>query len=154
MKGLAMFLGRLCLAAIFAWAASEVVLHWSALAQRLAMRVQVTEMVGQVLLAGAMAFLVLGVLALVLGLMTRWGALLLIFFLIPATVLFNDFWNYVGDARTEPMLQFLKNLGLLGGLAILLGRGAGPWGFDRLRDKYRQRRAAKDAAAQVAERAR
>ncbi|MFW6060181.1 MAG: DoxX family protein [Phycisphaeraceae bacterium] len=154
MKALAMLIGRLCLAAIFAVAAAEVIQQWPTQVRQVTMRTDVTEAVGHVLLGGAMAFLILGVTALVLGLMTRWGAALLMFFLIPATVLFCDFWNYVGEARVEPMMHFYKNLGLFGGLALLLGRGAGPWGFDRLRERHRQQQAAETARQQVAERAR
>ena len=154
MKAMAMFIGRLCMAAIFALAAAEVIQHWPEQARKVAVRTEVAEAVGHVLLGGATAFLILGVAALVLGLMTRWGAALLMFFLIPATVLFCDFWNYVGEARVEPMMHFYKNLGLFGGLALLLGRGGGSWGFDRMREKHRQRLAARQAAQQEAERAR
>ena len=143
MRGFITFIGRLCLAAIFGWAANDYVRHWPDRVQQLVEQTGGPNVLGHALLGGATAFLVLGVLALVLGLFARWGALLLMIFLIPTTILFHDFWNIPNqDEFKMQLIQFLKNLGLFGGLAVLVELGPGPWAFDRLR----QKRKAADAA--------
>lgn len=83
-----------------------------------------------VLLAGAIVFLLAGSVSLFLGFKVRIGALLLIAFLIPATLIFHNFWALEGDAAQMQMIQFLKNLSILGGLLFVLGRGAGPISLD------------------------
>ena len=54
----------------------------------------------KVLLAGAIAFLLLGSVSLILGYKARWGALLLLVFLAAATYYFHPFWK--SRRRTEP----------------------------------------------------
>ncbi|MEF8880267.1 MAG: DoxX family protein [Candidatus Nanohaloarchaea archaeon] len=41
-------------------------------------------------------------------------------FLVSANILVHDFWN-LEEGRQEQMTHFLKNVGLLGGLLMLLG---------------------------------
>ena len=73
---------------------------------------------------------VMGALALIFGLLTRVGAVGLILFMIPATLIFHAFWNYHGAERMPQMINFMKNLGLIGGLATLAAFGAGRASLD------------------------
>jgi len=75
---------------------------------------------------------ILGALSLLLGAMTRLGALGLILFLIPATLLFHNFWAVAGEAQQEQLVNFLKNLGLAGGLILLISYGPGRYSIDSL----------------------
>jgi putative oxidoreductase len=83
-----------------------------------------------VLLAGAVAFLLFGGLSVLLGIRARAGAVLLILFLIPVTLIFHDFWNCSGQDRVFQSINFMKNVGLGGGLLMVLGFGAGELGLD------------------------
>ena len=80
---------------------------------------------------------------LLLGWQTRLAALMLIVFLIPATLIFHNllifhnFWAYEGQERMNQMQHFLKNLAILGGLTTLAATGAVGWALDN-----RTRRAA------------
>ncbi|MGL4500648.1 MAG: DoxX family protein [Planktothrix sp.] len=78
-----------------------------------------------ILLGGTIVFQILGGLSLVLGYKTRLGAWLLILFLIPATVIFHNFW----DVPSEK-IAFLKNLSIMGGLLMITYFGAGPVSVD------------------------
>jgi putative oxidoreductase len=61
------------------------------------------------------------------------GALGLIVFLIPTTLLFHDFWAFEGDdQRMQQMSHFLKNLGIVGGLILLMSYGPGRYSVDSL----------------------
>jgi putative oxidoreductase len=82
-------------------------------------------------LSGAMA--VIGGLMVALGFRTRIGALLLILFLIPVTVMMHNFWA-VSDPGMAQMqkVHFLKNLAMLGGAFFLFYFGSGPIAMDRV----------------------
>lgn len=71
----------------------------------------------QVLAAGTVAFLLLGSLSLILGFKARIGALLIILFLVPATLFFHPI--------TSDLSGFLKNLALIGGLMMVIAYGPG-----------------------------
>ncbi len=78
-----------------------------------------------------------GVLALVggasvmLGIHARMGALLLLLFLIPVTVMMHPFWTVSdpGEAQVQ-LVNFLKNLSLIGGALFVTFYGAGPFSWD------------------------
>jgi putative oxidoreductase len=70
------------------------------------------------------AFLLLGSLSLLLGYKVKIGALLLIIFLIPTTLLFHP------PTNPEELNSFLKNLGLIGGLLMVIYAGAGAASLD------------------------
>ena len=85
----------------------------------------------EVMLAGAIVFLIAGGISVVLGFKARIGAALLLVFLILATYFFHDFWTMedAGD-KQDQMIQFMKNLGLMGAMLIIIANGPGPMSFD------------------------
>lgn len=72
-----------------------------------------------------------GGLSVLLGAKTWIGALLLFLYLIPVTLTFHNFWTYPSEEQKVQMLFFLHNLTLMGGLLLLMSRGAGPFSIDR-----------------------
>lgn len=70
-------------------------------------------------------FEIAGGISLILGYKARIGAILLLIFLIPATLVFH---NPVADSGQ--MIQFLKNLAIIGGLLMVWSYGAGPVSLD------------------------
>ena len=75
-------------------------------------------------LLGAIVFEIVGGFSLILGFRARWGAALLIAFLIPTTFIFHAFWA-VEEARQQmETIQFMKNMAILGGLFTLFVHGA------------------------------
>lgn len=86
----------------------------------------------QVMLAGAIAFLIAGSLSVILGYKTRVGAGLLLSFLVLATYFFHDFWTYQDPAEAQQqMIQFLKNTALVGATLLLIANGGGAFSLDR-----------------------
>ncbi len=67
----------------------------------------------------AAVFAGLGGLLVLLGIRVRLGAILLILFLIPSTVIMHAFWMYHGSMRETQMMLFLTNISIVGGLFIL-----------------------------------
>jgi len=54
----------------------------------------------------------------------RFAAVVLILFTAAATYYFHAFWNMEGAARTDNMINALKNLSLIGGLLVLFVLGS------------------------------
>src|SRR3954451_11280049 len=85
----------------------------------------------QMMLAGAIVFLIAGSLSVILGYKARIGAFLLLVFLVLATYYFHDFWTLSDlQARQEQTIQFMKNLGLIGAMLLIIANGTGPLSLD------------------------
>ncbi|MEL6221986.1 MAG: DoxX family protein [Cyanobacteria bacterium J06627_8] len=66
-------------------------------------------------------FEIIGGVSLIVGFKARIGATLLLLFLIPATLMFH---NPIADPTQ--MIQFMKNLAIIGGLLMVAAFGSGP----------------------------
>ena len=86
----------------------------------------------QFMLAGAIAFLIVGSASLTLGLWARIGACLLLVFLALATYYFHAFWNFEGQEAQMQQIQFMKNLALMGAMLFVIANGPGKMSFDEL----------------------
>lgn len=84
----------------------------------------------QLMLVGAIVFLIAGSLSVITGYRTRIGAALLLIFLVLATYFFHDFWTFEGEARQQQMIQFLKNISLMGTMVFLIANGPGSMSLD------------------------
>ncbi|MDV3347901.1 DoxX family protein [Leptolyngbyaceae cyanobacterium CCMR0082] len=113
---------RVCLALIFLKAGINHLMGFSDFADMLGQRLPL----GSLLAAATITFQLLGSLSLLLGYKTKIGALLLVLFLIPASLMFH---NFVADPTQ--INSFLKNLGLIGGLLMVIDAGAGAVSLDR-----------------------
>jgi putative oxidoreductase len=71
-------------------------------------------------LATALEFI--GGLLVLLGIKEKLGATLLILSLIPITIVMHPFWFVEDPSRYEQMINFFKNLAILGGLMMILLR--------------------------------
>ena len=80
---------------------------------------------------GAVVEFVVGV-TLILGLATRYAALLCVLFLIVATALALRYWEYPPAQMGAQKTNFLKNLAILGGALFLFVSGGGRFSIDRI----------------------
>jgi putative oxidoreductase len=97
-------------------------------------------------MAGLMAGI--GGISVLLGYETRWGALLLVLFLVPVTVVMHRFWD-VADPEMAMLqrIHFMKNVTMLGGVLLVLYWGGGPISIDaRRRSRMAETAADQDAA--------
>ena len=85
----------------------------------------------RLMLAGAIVFLLAGSISIATGYFARIGAGLLLVFLILATYFFHDFWMFEGEARQQQMIQFLKNISLMGAMVFLIANGPGQMSVDQ-----------------------
>ena len=112
---------RILISAIFLLSGINKIMDWSGTADRMAQKGM--PMV-QLLLAGAVVVEVLVGLALLLGFQTRLAAFILFLYLIPATLIFHNFWAVSGPEHQNQLISFLKNLAIMGGLVEFAGVGA------------------------------
>lgn len=82
------------------------------------------------LLVGAILFMIAGSLMILLGFKARIGAVLLATFLVLATYYFHDFWNVPADQQQAQTIQFMKNLSMLGAMFFIMANGSGMWSLD------------------------
>jgi len=73
----------------------------------------------------AVLFELVGGFLLLTGYRARLGAVLLAVFIIPATLIFHNFWAFEGMERQQQMINFLKNVSILGGLVMVMALGPG-----------------------------
>ena len=105
-------LGRFLLSVIFLVSAFRHAIDFGSLVARLADKGFPYPQIAGI---GAIVLQTVGGLMLATGFQPRIGALMLMVFLIPTTVLFHPV------TVAEQQTQFMKNLGLLGGLCIVVG---------------------------------
>ena len=80
-------------------------------------------------LASIIAFI--GALSIVLGIEGRYGAWLIVFFLVPVTFVQHKFWTFEDpQKRKMQYLNFMKNMSILGGALFIAMYGTGPLSLD------------------------
>ena len=83
----------------------------------------------QLAAAAAIAIELVGGVLLVIGWQTRWAATAIFLFMIPTTLIFHPFWAVAAGKQIE-MIQFMKNLCIMGGMLYVMAFGAGPLSVD------------------------
>jgi putative oxidoreductase len=123
LKGFVMLIGRILLVLIFFKSGIGKIEDFGGTAQYMASHgiAPYTNF----FLVGAIFFELAGSVTVILGYFARFGALLLLIFLVPTTLIFHDVF-------TDPnmMIQFMKNVGIFGGLLVVLATGAGRFSLD------------------------
>lgn len=73
----------------------------------------------------------IGALSIILGYKTRYGAWLIIVFLIPVTVMLHNFWTITDPmAQQMDMAAFMKNVSMIGAALMIAYFGSGPLSID------------------------
>jgi putative oxidoreductase len=129
MQGFISLVGRMLLVAIFL--ASAIMSHILDFSNTTLLMQQQGVQYATVTHVGAIAFLLLGSISLILGVKARWGAALLAVFLALATYYFHDFWNMADAAQAQQeQVAFMKNLSMFGAMLFIMANGAGAWSID------------------------
>lgn len=88
-------------------------------------------------ISGIMALI--GGFSVLLGYHTRIGAMVLLLFLIPVTILMHNFWSFTDPQMMQmQMIHFMKNLALIGTAILFAFYGAGPISLDHRAAKNRR----------------
>jgi putative oxidoreductase len=76
-----------------------------------------------------------GGLLLLFGVRIRWVALLMVVFVIIATLTSHRYWEFADAVRRAQSVNFYKNVAIIGGLLFLYASGAGALSTDGLREQ-------------------
>ena len=115
-------LGRILLCLIFILSGLGKIGDWSGTAASMTAKGMVAV---PFFLTMAIVFELAGGLSVLLGFKARWGAWALALYLIPVTLIFHNFWAFAGPEQRMQMINFLKNLAIIGGLLLMALRGPG-----------------------------
>ncbi|MCX6989804.1 MAG: DoxX family membrane protein [Chlamydiae bacterium] len=137
MQSIFAFIGRLFLSGIFIFTAMQDIIQWNS-QEEFAFTTLTTMLQSgsgnrfildaiavivpklSIFFAAAVFLKLLGGICVLFQWKARFGAFLLLLFLIPVTVIIHNFWDKTGLARVEELVQFWKNIGIAGGLFLLL----------------------------------
>jgi putative oxidoreductase len=122
MKNIAPLIGRILIAIIFLFSGIHKIMDPAGTKQF--MTAYGMPLVG-LFFIGAVIFEIGGGLSLLLGFKARWGAIALIIFLIPTTLIFHTKFS-----EQMQVIQFMKNLAILGGLLMIAAFGPGEMSLD------------------------
>lgn len=126
-KHVIVFIGRLLIGFVFLLTAIYSILVWDSAAQDLANR---GILYPQIVLGVAILLVLLGSISLILGYLTRVGAVLLVIFIVAVTLIYHNFWQAPTNQVTFQVEEFLKNVFFLGTLLYILGFGPGKISLD------------------------
>ena len=113
---------RVCLCLIFLKAGISHILGFNSTVEMMS---NMGLPLANILLFFTIVFQLLGGLSLLLGYQVKLGSILLIVFLIPATLVFHN-----PIPNPDEINNFLKNIGLIGGLLMTIYTGAGALSID------------------------
>jgi putative oxidoreductase len=75
----------------------------------------------------------MGGMMVLLGYRSTLGAILLLTYWVPVTLIVHDFWNTQTNlALRQESILFMKNFAIIGGLLMLIGKGSGRYSIRRL----------------------
>jgi putative oxidoreductase len=130
LRGVFSLLGRLVLCSIFL--SSAVMEHIPKYQETLGAMEKQHVPYPQILLPGALVFMIAGSVSVIVGFKARFGALLLLIFLGMAAFYFHNFWDVPAhsEAQQNQMIHFMKNVSMGGAMLFIIGNGAGYWSLD------------------------
>lgn len=135
MKNIIDFIGRLFISFIFLFEAYDSI-KFSKTTKEVMTSYGLTWK-QDLLLTGAIIFLILGGLMILSGYRARLGAVLLLFYWVPVTFIVHSFWNDPPEIARGQSILFMKNISIVGGLLMVWVHGVGKFGIKRLFATFR-----------------
>ena len=120
--------GRIFITAIFLISGYHKITGFSAVSGMMA---KAGMPMADFLLVGAIVCEIGGALMVLLGWNACLGALLLIAFTVPATLMFHNFWAVEAAQYQNQFNHFMKNVAIVGGLLYVMAAGPGPFSLKK-----------------------
>lgn len=128
MQPLGLLVGRLLLTYIFLLSGFSKIGNFAGTAAYMASK---GLPLSEVLLVATIIIELGGGLMLVLGWKARWAALAVLLWLIPVTLVFHGYWAVEPEQMRSQMIQFNKNLAIMGGMLYVMVTGSGRYSLDK-----------------------
>ena len=128
--GAILLLGRILIGGIFVQSGFDKLMGLDAFATGLAAR-GLPAALAPVLASIGASVEFFGGLAIVFGVMTRCAAVVMIVFLIVATLISHRFWVLQAAERRTQTVHFAKNVAIIGGFLFLFATGGGRYSLER-----------------------
>lgn len=122
-------ISRLLISAIFLQGALGKITGWSGQASYMQSHQLPVQLI-PAMLGTALLIEVGGVLCLLVGWKARAAASVMFLYLGMVSVLLHNFWALHGASAGGMQTQFLKNVGIMGGLLMIAASGPGKWALD------------------------
>ncbi|MBK8965861.1 MAG: DoxX family protein [Lewinellaceae bacterium] len=123
-------IGRIFLSAIFLFEAVDSILFFNKTKETMTQHGLTWNQ--DLLLYGAIFLLVMGGIMVLLGYRSTLGAIMLLMYWFPVTIIVHDFWAFPPDQIRLQSILFMKNMAIIGGLLMLVGKGSGRYSIRRL----------------------
>lgn len=130
MRDITDLIGRIFLSTIFIFEAADSILYFDK--TKITMTQYGLMWNQDMLLYGAILLLTFGGLMVLFGYRSSLGAILLLIYWVPVTFLIHDFWDYPKEQVRTQSILFMKDIAIIGGLLMLLGKGSGRYSIKRL----------------------
>jgi putative oxidoreductase len=131
MRDITDLIGRIFLSAIFIFEAIDTTLFFGT--AKATMQEHGLTWNQDFLLYCAIFLLTMGGMMVLLGYRSTLGAILLLTYWVPVTLIVHDFWNTQTNlALRQESILFMKNFAIIGGLLMLIGKGSGRYSIRRL----------------------
>jgi len=130
MRDITDLIGRIFLSAIFIFEAVDSTIYFDKTQQTMSQYGLTWKQ--DLLLYGAIFFLIMGGLMVLLGYRTKLGTWMLLSYWVPVTFLVHAFWNYPKSEMRMQSILFMKDIAIIGGLLMLAGKGSGRYSIKRL----------------------
>ncbi len=137
-EDVALILGRIAIAVFVLPSGRSKVLHFNRFALGLAangLPFGIALPFPYVFAAAAVAIEVAGPLLILIGLRTKWVALLMVAFVAMASLTTHRYWEMEGQLRQINSTNFYKNLAIMGGLLFLYASEAGFFSLDSFKKR-------------------
>ena len=123
-------LGRIFLSAIFIFEALDSIWYFDKNKQSMEAYGYHSNL--DTLLYVSIFLLLIGGLCVLLGYRITFGGILLLCYWIPVTFVVHDFWNAPKEELRTQSILFMKDVAVIGGLLMLIGKGSGRYSMRRL----------------------
>jgi putative oxidoreductase len=130
-RNIAALVGRMLMCWIFIYSAWGQIVEFHYWANRAAQK----GMPGAAAIVASITIQMVGGIAVLIGAEVGIASLALFVFLIPTTLTFHNFWTVQGAARDGQIVNFNRNLAIMGGLLFLSMLGAGKYSVDAMRKR-------------------
>lgn len=130
MKDIAELLARILIAFVFIYEALDTIVFFNK--TKATMSTYGITWNQDILIYMLIFILLLGAVLVLIGYHARFGAVLLLLYWIPYTLIIYSFWDDAPEYKRIHAIYFMRNLAIMGGLLLLISNGAGRFSVKRL----------------------